>query len=79
MTGRRTREEVSDLAGYWTDPAHEEQVEDMVVWEALATLAGADLEWKEQGYLLGEDALIPLLQALRNQPPDSGEGSGPPG
>ena len=52
--GRITREEASELARPWvTDPEREAQITDLVLFEPLARLLGADLPTTGRPYLYG--------------------------
>jgi hypothetical protein len=50
LAGRLTREEVADWAATWVRQA-EPAVHDLVVWDALKQLAGADLRSSPIDYL----------------------------
>ncbi len=63
-TGRATPEEVADWAQVWLK-ADDPRVDDPRIWDAIDTLAGADLKTGPSTYLHGESDFKSWLDEFR--------------
>ncbi|GAA3604322.1 hypothetical protein GCM10022419_106290 [Nonomuraea rosea] len=64
IEGRRSREEVASWAERTMLELEDSRISDMVVWESLQTLSGADLKDSPTTYLHNEDDLHSWLSEL---------------